>query len=70
MTAPDSQLAEAVAQVANSLQAAGPLVAELRRTLRTQAEDTMAYVVALETAITRATEAVRQLQPTPPADGA
>jgi hypothetical protein len=62
----DPRFTAAVSELANSLQAAGPLVAELKRTLRTQADDAIAYVTALETTITRATEAVRQLQPPRP----
>jgi hypothetical protein len=55
----DDARAETIAALANALQVAVPVAARLRHHLDAQAQD----ADALETALARAMQAVRQLQP-------
>ena len=55
----DDQLAQAVSDLANALQAAAPLATRLRRDLSTNAQD----AVTLEAAIDRAVRVIKRMQP-------
>jgi hypothetical protein len=55
----DDRFREAISDLANALQAAGPLAAHLRRDLGATAQD----AVTLEAAIDRAIRAAKKLQP-------
>lgn len=56
-------IAAAVSDLANALQAAAPLAGQLRRTIADQTHDTLTLIASLESALAAATQAVRQLRP-------
>ena len=60
MSTHDDQLREAVSDLANAVQAAGPLATRLRRDLGEQAQD----AVTLEVALGRAVRAVTRVRST------
>lgn len=61
MTVPDEPIAEAVSALANALQVAIPVAARIRE----RAEALTEAAERLDTAITRAGDALRRLQPRP-----